>query len=135
MKEDLYMGISNPRNDKLADVFHKLNYIEVYGTGIKKIMQYYESLPIKPGINITNAAFVISLPNINYMADMIANQEKEVRPQYKQITDYLENHYFVTNKTVQNILNVGQTRAYIVIKDMLAIGLIKKDNYGNYILL
>jgi ATP-dependent DNA helicase RecG len=66
IKEDLYSGISQPRNEKLANVFHRLKYIEAYGTGIRKIMQYYEHLPIKPDITVTNATFVLTLANINY---------------------------------------------------------------------
>ena len=141
MKEDLYVGISHPRNEKLANIFHRLNYIEAYGTGIRKIMQYYESYPVKPDINITNAAFVLTLPNMNYFSDSAAmnmnfNQENNIKPQHKQIIDYLKspNHDFITNKAVQEILSVGQTRAYIIIKEMLNASLIMKNYYGNYVL-
>lgn len=140
MKEDLYVGISQPRNEKLAAVFHRLNYIEAYGTGIRKIMQYYEDYPIKPDITVTNAAFVLTLPNMNYISDLSAmtmtfNQENNIKPQHKQVIDYLKAHDFITNRTVQEILNVGQTRAYIIIKEMLNASLIMKNYYGNYALI
>jgi ATP-dependent DNA helicase RecG len=133
MKEDLYVGISHPRNEKLAGVFHRLNYIEAYGTGIRKIMHYYEDYSFKPDITVTNAAFVLTLPNINYMSDMVLNQEKEVKPQFKQITEYLKSHDSITNKDVQEILGVGQTRAYTIIREMLEASLIKKNDYGSYV--
>jgi ATP-dependent DNA helicase RecG len=133
MKEDLYAGISHPRNEKLAAVFHRLNYIEAYGTGIRKIMQYYEGQPTQPDINTTNASFVLTLPNINYMAANQDNQDNKIKPQYNQVTDYIKSHGFVTNKDVQDILNIGQTRAYAIIKEMKAANLIKKNSYGNYI--
>jgi len=134
IKEDLYSGISQPRNEKLANVFHRLKYIEAYGTGIRKIMQYYEHLPIKPDITVTNATFVLILPNINYISHTDGSQKNKIGPQYKQVTDYLKSHDNITNKTVQTILNIGQTRAYTIIKEMLNAGLIEKNDYGNYIL-
>jgi len=134
MKEDLYVGISHPRNEKLAGVFHRLNYIEAYGTGIRKIMQYYENEPLKPDITVTNAAFVLTLPNMNYISDLAVNQENNIKPQHKQIIDYFESHDVITNKAVQEILSVGQTRAYIIIKEMLNANLIIKNFYGNYVL-
>jgi hypothetical protein len=33
-------------------------------------------------ISVTNAAFVLTLPNINYMTDMVQSKEKEIKPQY-----------------------------------------------------
>jgi len=129
MKEDLFAGISQPRNEKLAGIFHRLNYIEAYGTGIRKIMQSYEGLPLKPDISVTNASFVLTLPNRNYVSDA-----SQIKPQHKQVADYLKEHDSITNKAVQSILGIGQTRAYAVIKEMKNIGLIKKNNCGDYIL-
>ena len=40
-KEDIMNGISQPRNRKLAEMFHRLNYIVSYGTGIRKILSLY----------------------------------------------------------------------------------------------
>jgi len=133
MKEDLYTGISQPRNEKLAAVFHRLNYIEAFGTGIGKIMKYYEGQPTQPTINTTNASFVLNLPNINYLTDGQNNQD-DIKPQYSQVMDYLRSNNSVTNKDVQDILGVGQTRAYAIIKDMKATNLIRKNHCGNYIL-
>jgi ATP-dependent DNA helicase RecG len=135
-KEDLYAGISFQRNEKLAGVFHILNYIEAYGTGIRKIMYYYENLPKKPEIDVTNATFTLTLPNINYMSATASKkeQENEIKPQHKEVAEYLKAHDYVTNKIAQDILNVGQTRAYTIIKEMLHAGLVKKNKYGDYIL-
>ena len=35
--EDIRSGISQPRNRRLAEIFHRLRLIESYGTGIRKI--------------------------------------------------------------------------------------------------
>ena len=39
--QDVMMGISVCRNAKLANVFYRLELIEAYGTGIRKIMEAY----------------------------------------------------------------------------------------------
>ena len=39
--EDIRSGISQPRNKKLAEVFHRLRLIESYGTGIRRIFDLY----------------------------------------------------------------------------------------------
>jgi len=135
MKEDLFAGISQPRNEKLANIFHRLKYIEAYGTGIKKIMACYENLPVQPDIAVTNATFVLTLPNINHMPVVVSNHAYRLKSQYRHVIDYLESHDSVTNKAVQDVLGVGQTRAYAVIKEMVNAGLIAKNNYGNYVLI
>ncbi len=39
--DDLMMGVSVCRNPHLANVFYRLQLIEAYGTGMKKIMGAY----------------------------------------------------------------------------------------------
>ena len=53
------------RNPKLANVFYRLELIEAYGTGMKKIMGAYENSDKKPVIEATDNAFKIVLPNLN----------------------------------------------------------------------
>ena len=33
---DMMLGVSRSRNERLANIFFKLNYVEAYGTGIEK---------------------------------------------------------------------------------------------------
>ena len=46
--EDIRFGVSQPRNKKLAEVFHRRRLIESYGTGIRRIFKLYENCPISP---------------------------------------------------------------------------------------
>jgi ATP-dependent DNA helicase RecG len=131
LKEDLFAGISQPRNEKLANIFYRLKYIEAYGTGIQKIMRYYKNIPVKPDIAITHASFSLTLPNINYVVSQIRAQQVETKAPYKTILNYLKAHRFITREIVQELLSVKQTRAYIIIKEMREAGLIKKDEAGS----
>ena len=63
--EDIRIGVSQPRNKKLAEVFYRLRLIESYGTGIRRIFRLYENCPIQPSIEVTANAFKIVLPNMN----------------------------------------------------------------------
>ena len=45
--EDIRLGISQPRNKNLAEMFHRLRLIESYGTGIRRIYKLYESCPVQ----------------------------------------------------------------------------------------
>ena len=63
--DDIKMGISVCRNPQLANVFYRLQLIEAYGTGIKKIMDSYFGKWKQPSIICSNNAFKIVLPNTN----------------------------------------------------------------------
>lgn len=63
--DDLMMGVSVCRNPHLANAFYRLQLIEAYGTGMKKIMGAYADTPVQPKITTTNNAFKIILPNVN----------------------------------------------------------------------
>ena len=126
--EDLFVGVSQPRNEKLANVFYRLKHIEAYGTGLRLIMQYYEDFEVKPEINVTHGAFVLTLPNMNYAKPLRAAHQPKV--QHKAVLDYLQNNPVITNEIVQELLSVKQTRAYTIIREMVSEGLIAKRGNG-----
>jgi ATP-dependent DNA helicase RecG len=132
IKEDLFAGVSQPRNERLANVFYRVKLIEAYGTGLRKIMQYYEDLPVKPEIATTNATFVLTLPNMNYAAAQSAGKLQKVKPQHRKVLDYIAINGSADSAAVQKILSVKQTRAYAVLKEMQLAGLIVRRENGEY---
>ena len=62
----MLMGVSVTRNEKLAQIFYRLNIIEAYGTGIPRIFGAYANSPTPPEIPVINGGFLIRIPNINY---------------------------------------------------------------------
>jgi ATP-dependent DNA helicase RecG len=122
------MGISQPRNEKLANIFYRLKHIEAYGTGLRLIMQYYDDFTVKPEIIATHGAFALTLPNMNYARPLHA--ARRPKSQHRQILDHLRDNTFVTKEVVQEILSVKQTRAYKIIREMLDNGLIVKSGSG-----
>jgi ATP-dependent DNA helicase RecG len=126
--EDLALGVSQPRNEKLANVFYRLKHIEAYGTGLRLIMQYYEGFEVMPEINATNGAFSLVLPNMNYARPLgIRHQAK---PQHRIVLDYLQSNSSITNEIIQELLSIKQTRAYNIIREMVDERLIVKHDTG-----
>ncbi len=112
--EDIKLGISQTRNEKLASVFYRLKLIEAYGTGITKIMDSYASSKEKPELTVSENAFSISLPNIN------SNREvTDVNSYEHKILEYLKLHNSINRKDVELLLGVGQTMAGRILKKMV----------------
>lgn len=130
--EDIRIGVSQPRNKKLAEVFHRLRLIESYGTGIRRIFKLYENCPVQPTIEATANAFKIVLPNMNATGAAIestpALAEKApaaITPQMKTVMDYLAEYGEMTDEDLQELLNVKKTRAYLLARQMNENGLIE----------
>lgn len=119
-EEDIMNGISQPRNRNLAEMFHRLKYIESYGTGIRRILSLYSDQENKPEITITPNSFRLSLPNRN-----IGNSSKQDIPsQYQTVIDYLKDNGSMTEEELQELLGIKKTRAYNLYKAMEKDGLI-----------
>lgn len=74
--DDIMLGISMPRNKKLANIFYRLRLIEAYGTGIPKIMRSYSEQAQKPCIEVSGNVFKITLPNIKIAVKAEAESER-----------------------------------------------------------
>ena len=126
-----------PRNKKLAEIFHRLRLIESYGTGIRRIFKLYENCPVQPSIEATANAFRIVLPNMNTcgsIAERIPEAAEKapatVTPQMKTVLDYLAEYGEMTDEDLQELLNVKKTRAYLLARQMRENGLIEVVGRG-----
>ena len=117
---DITLGISQTRNEKLAAVFYRLKLIEAYGTGIIKIMDSYVSSKKKPELKVSDNAFFISLPNLNYKSDSGVEKGYE-----DNILEYLKSHNSINRKEAEVLLNIRQTMAGRVLREMVDKGQLK----------
>lgn len=127
--EDIQNGISQPRNPKLAEVFHRLRLIESYGTGIRRIFTLYRDCEKKPEIIVTPNTFKLILPNRNYYSTD-KSEEKALNDQQRTILQHIERNGAITEETVQKLLGVKRTRAYVILKEMRDSSLIKVQGRG-----
>lgn len=131
--EDLMMGVSVCRNPHLANVFYRLQLIEAYGTGMKKIMGAYANALVQPKIKTTNNAFKIILPNVNFTpkaAEVHKNFEKAadlaLDSNEEKVLQFLREHLMITRKETQTLLEVSQSTAGRILKAMVDSGRIKQ---------
>ena len=72
-EEYLSGRLSVLRNRNLANVFYRLGFVEIFGTGITRIKQLYEESLIKPEFEVSENAIKIMLPvfesNVNLTED------------------------------------------------------------------
>ncbi len=128
--EDIRSGISQPRNKKLANVFHRLHLIESYGTGIRRIYSLYTGLRSQPVISVTPNTFKIVLPNMNTEADTANDGESYVTPQMQKILDYIDEHGHITDEEIGMLLELKKTRIFNLTTQMREMGLIYSKGRG-----
>jgi ATP-dependent DNA helicase RecG len=135
--EDIRSGISQPRNRKLAEIFHRLRLIESYGTGIRKIYHLYENSAMQPRIEVTPNTFKLVLPNMNATSEKSAAEPTEavtaplkITPQMKMALDYLAEYGEMNDEELQELLNIKKTRAYLLVRQMSENGLIEVMGRG-----
>ena len=119
---DIRNGISQLRNRRLADVFHRLNFIEAYGTGIRRIFALYGDCVAKPDIAATPNSFKLTLPNMNAVGKEGA---PKLNGQAKIVLDHLAEHEAVSEEDLRLLLGVKRTRAYTLAKQLTDAGMIK----------
>lgn len=76
-KEDYINGnYSYLRNPIIANVFRRLNIIEAFATGIKRINEAYKDAIVKPIYDVTSSAISVTLPIIDQVS--LSFNEKKV---------------------------------------------------------
>ncbi len=78
-KEEYLNGrVSVLRNPTLANIFYRLNYVEIFGTGVRRIIESYRDYTVKPDFVITENTITIVLPVVNASGKMTSDEQKLV---------------------------------------------------------
>ncbi len=120
-KEYLNGQISMLRNPVIGNVFFRLNIIERFGTGVKRIQDSYRDSKVKPSFFIFENSIKIVLPLIS--TDM--NLEKDEKLVYETISGYE-----MSRSEVSNITNFGKSKTISILKDLVEQGYIKSTGTG-----
>ena len=73
-EEYLFGKLSALRNRNLANVFYRLGFVEIFGTGITRIKQLYAEALIKPDFEVSENAIKIVLPIFEKSADLTEDE-------------------------------------------------------------
>lgn len=120
--EAAMLGASQPRNEKLANLFYRMKLIEAYGTGLSKIISCYKGLQVQPGFESVEGAFRVVLPNIHALG---VEDEK-----YLPILQLFKAQKEITRFDAEEALGSGTTHAVNLLKEMLRKDLIVKIGNG-----
>lgn len=121
--EDVMGGVSQSRNSVLANVFYRLELIESYGTGIRRIMESYSEYPGKPVFTPAPASFVVVLPKIiTVIDDNMSDAEK--------VLSVMMRRGEISRKEVEAILGCSKFPAIRALNELLAQNKIVKTGSG-----
>lgn len=122
--EAAMLGASQPRNEKLAALFYRMELIEAYGTGISKIVSCYKGLHVQPKFENVEGAFRVILPNTH--TQTIRTEDEKYLP----ILRLFEKQNEITRSDVEEALESGTTHAINMLKEMQEKDLIQKLGSG-----
>ncbi len=122
-KEEYLDGqVSKLRNPIIANVFFRLKYIEMFGTGILRIKQLYQNSTFKPEFKIYDNSLTIVLPSLNIKPNVTVDEAK--------IIDYLKNGMQASSNDLAVVTGFSKDKVLKLIKSLQAKGYIKVFGIG-----
>ncbi len=121
-------GVSVTRNEKLAQVFYRLNIIEAFGTGIPRIYGSYANSPVSPEIPVIDGGFLIRLPNMNYRASQYGTNRKSKSQEDKLRTAFTDTCF--DKEEAAKILGLSASGAYKLLQRMKEKDLLSTEKSG-----
>ena len=139
--EDIREGISIPRNRALVYAFTYMNIMEHWGSGIPRIIRRCKELGLEePGLMEIAGSFRINMfrfrdktrickstDKVRISTDKVRISTDKLNDNYKKIVQYIEERGVITNKEVQSLLNVKDSRALKILKELVVAGVLKKE--------
>ncbi len=126
---DVMMGVSVPRNRRLANIFYRLHLIEAFGTGMLKIKECYAGCPGQPAVEASENAFKITLPNVNYEAETSV-QKKPLSEKEQRILEYISAKPSASRAEIEAATGLSQSVTVRALKKLLELGLVQKRENG-----
>lgn len=102
--EDIKRGANAKRNPVLINALDKMNYIENYGSGVRRIFSLYKGFPRQPELIATHNLFTIVLYNKNYRLNLL-----ELNSSLLEIVEYLGDGKLASRKEIQEALSLQKS--------------------------
>lgn len=121
LSEDQYLqgSFSSLRNPILANVFHRLNIVEVFATGIKRIRQSYEKSYQKPQFRIFDTSVTILLPVLKEKAILTKPESNLIK--------LLENNVAYTRSEIEEVSHLGKATLIRLLNSLVRKGVLIKE--------
>ena len=112
--EEEYLSgkLSVLRNRNLANVFYRLGFVEIFGTGITRIKQLYENGLVKPDFEVSENTIKIVLPVFEKNLDLTESERMVYKilskTMLKSISEIVQYVPFGKSKTTQLLKDMEQ---------------------------
>lgn len=116
--EDIKLGSSSSRNPNLVNIFHRLNFVEAYGTGIPRMFEEYKTSITSPEIKVAPNSFLVILPKLN------------LKKEYMLVIDYLKQNSQGSRENFENVLGLGKSATINILNEMLEKEIIEKTGFS-----
>ena len=126
---DVMMGVSVPRNRRLANIFYRLHLVEAFGTGMLKIKECYAGSPCQPTVGVSENVFKITMPNVNYEAET-ANQKNPLSEKEQRILKFISAQQSASRAEIETATGLSQSVTVRTLKKLLELGAIQKRGNG-----
>lgn len=146
--QDIREGISIPRNRALVYAFTYMNIMEHWGSGIPRIIRRCRELGLEePELTEVAGNFRINLfrfpdktrigksmdkgmestEKVRISTEKVRINTDNLNENHKKIIQYIEERGVITNKEVQNLLHVKDSRALKILKELVERGILRKE--------
>ena len=122
--EDEYLSgkLSVLRNRNLANVFYRLGFVEIFGTGITRIKQIYSEASVKPSFEVSENAIQIVLPIYEENANLTEDE--------KVVYKLLSKNMLKAMSEIAPYISFGKSKTTKLLKDMEQKGVITIEGKG-----
>lgn len=136
---DMMLGVSIPRNPKLAEIFYRLHYIEAFGTGVRRILTDYANSEEKPQFLVSDNAVKVILPNLHaewehpvIAEDIVQDERQEYTSEipYDEAVCQLIAAGLDSRKQLQEELGFSLTKTVNILRKLLDEGRIQRVGNG-----
>lgn len=116
-EEYLHSQVSVLRNPKLAEAFLKLNYIEKFGTGVRRIINAYKNEYQKPEFSFTEHTICVTLPVI---------EKNKTDDMAEIVLKVIVGSNEMTRKEIEELTGIKKATLIRILNKLLNDGIIKK---------
>lgn len=117
-------NFSSLRNPIIANVFHRLNIIEMFATGIKRINESYKHSIVKPEYKVIENCVTFILPSLNSIK--LNDNEKKVYDVFKDDKKY-------KREELEELTDFSKATLLRVLNSLLSKNVIKKEGNSSLV--
>ncbi len=110
------------RNPIIGNVFHRLNIVEIFATGIKRINESYKDFEVKPSFDVTDSYISITLP---------IKKEIELTDNEKNVLQALDNKREYTRNELESLTRLKKDTLVRVLNSLISKSLVSKQGNTN----